>query len=59
MNQEILDFVEENPEYKKYIVDNKIQWESLGIDIELEKSSPDFIDETELFISAVSAIDYV
>ena len=59
MNQEILDFVEENSEYKKYIVDNKIQWESLGIDIELEKSSPDFIDETELFISAVSAIDYV
>lgn len=59
MNQQILDFVEENPEYKKYIVDNKIQWESLGIDIELEKSSPDFIDETELFISAVSAIDYV
>tara|TARA_X000001382_G_scaffold113376_1_gene91138 strand:+ start:66 stop:242 length:177 start_codon:yes stop_codon:yes gene_type:complete len=57
--KEILEYIEEYPEHSKYVVDGEVQWEALGIDIELERKSISYVDDTDLFISTVSVIDFV
>ena len=29
--EEIIEFIEANPEYSEYLVDGEVQWETLGI----------------------------
>ena len=57
--EEILEFIEANPEYSEYLVDGEVQWETLGIDIDIERKAIDYVNDAELFISAVSLVDFV
>ena len=57
--EEIIEFIEANPEYSEYLVDGEVQWETLGIDIDIERKAIDYINDAELFISAVSLVDFV
>ena len=56
---EIIEFIEANPEYSEYLVDGEVQWETLGIDIDIERKAIDYVNDAELFISAVSLVDFV
>jgi|TARA_R100001460_G_scaffold7968_8_gene20008 hypothetical protein len=57
--KEIIEFIEANPEYSEYLVDGEVQWETLGIDIDIERKAIDYVNDAELFISAVSLVDFV
>jgi|TARA_R100001509_G_scaffold164166_2_gene140752 hypothetical protein len=57
--EEIIEFIEANPEYSEYLVDGEVQWETLGIDIDIERKAIDYVNDAELFISAVSLVDFV
>ena len=57
--EEIIEFIEANPEYSEYLVDGKVQWETLGINIDIERKAIDYVNDAELFISAVSLVDFV
>ena len=57
--EEIIEFIEANPEYSEYLVDGEVQWETLGIDIDIEREAIDYVNDAELFISAVSLVDFV
>lgn len=57
--EEIVEFIEANPEYSEYLVDGEVQWETLGIDIDIERKAIDYVNDAELFISAVSLVDFV
>ena len=57
--EEIIEFIEANPEYSEYLVDGQVQWETLGIDIDIERKAIDYVNDAELFISAVSLVDFV
>lgn len=57
--EEIIEFIEANPEYSDYLVDGEVQWETLGIDIDIERKAIDYVNDAELFISAVSLVDFV
>ena len=57
--EEIIEFIEANPEYSEYLVNGEVQWETLGIDIDIERKAIDYVNDAELFISAVSLVDFV
>jgi hypothetical protein len=57
--EEIIEFIKANPEYSEYLVDGEVQWETLGIDIDIERKAIDYVNDAELFISAVSLVDFV
>ena len=57
--EDIIEFIEANPEYSEYLVDGEVQWETLGIDIDIERKAIDYVNDAELFISAVSLVDFV
>ena len=57
--EEILEFIEANPEYSEYLVDGEVQWETLGIDIDIERKDIDYVNDAELFISTVLLVDFV
>jgi hypothetical protein len=52
MSDELKEYLEDNPEFNKYIVDGEIDWSSLNINIDIERTNSTYIDDTELFISA-------
>ena len=57
--EDIIEFIEANPEYSEYLVDGEVQWETLGIEIDIERKAIDYVNDAELFISAVSLVDFV
>lgn len=51
MTDRLTEYLEENPQHKKYIVDGEINWNAMGIDLEYEKrTNPSYVDEVSLFI---------
>lgn len=46
--EEIIEFIEANPEYSEYLVDGEVQWETLGIDIDIERKAIDYVNDAEL-----------
>ena len=51
MTDRLTEYLEENPQHKKYIVDGEINWNAMGIDLEYEKlTNPSYLDEVSLFI---------
>lgn len=51
MTDRLTEYLEENPQHKKYIVDGHINWNAMGIDLEYEKrTNPSYVDEVSLFI---------
>tara|TARA_R100000005_G_C4874637_1_gene129328 strand:+ start:67 stop:240 length:174 start_codon:yes stop_codon:yes gene_type:complete len=51
LTDRLTEYLEENPQHKKYIVDGQINWNAMGIDLEYEKrTNPSYVDEVSLFI---------
>ncbi len=57
--EEILNIIKESPEYSEYVVDGKVQWEKLSINIDDERNSNDYVSDTETFIDAVAAASMI
>ena len=56
---EIQEFLDINPEWSKYVINGEVQWESLGIDIDIERKSIDYINDANLFVGVIVAIEFL
>ena len=56
---EIQEFLDGNPEWSKYVINGEVQWESLGIDIDLERKSITYTNDADLFVGAIVAIEFL
>ena len=55
---EIQEFLDGNPEWSKYVINGEVQWEALGIDIDIERKAIDFVSDADLFIGQITAIEF-
>jgi len=55
---EIQEFLDGNPEWSKYVINGEVQWEALGIDIDIQRKAIDFVGDAELFIGWIAAIEF-
>ena len=57
MVDSLKEYLNENPDLQKYIVDGKINWSSMGIDLEYEQlTNPGYVDEVSLFIDVTTLL---